>query len=308
MAPKISIIVPFYNTEAFILDTLKDLQSQTFEDWECLLVDNASTDNTREVCEDFIKNDARFILLTEKTPGPSSARNKGIENARGEYFYFSDSDDRIHPKCLELALSAIGDADLLQFNFVPFEDRTTFGFNDVSEPPSVCEIRSPLDCLCAKIPICSLYSKLFSKRCFANLRFRKEIVRGEDRMFLYELIHNLSDLKMNTIDVALYYYYQRQGSIVHTPYNFSDIQDLENFLRGQAQLFSDMPQRLLQLKKNHFTILIKELCRLTKHSPLEIRSKATKMAKGLLRDKIIRYADFSLRWRIRLFRFVHSNS
>lgn len=95
--PKISVVVPAYNVSSYIEDALKSLQSQSFKDFEVLIVDDGSTDNTADVVKPYLANDSRFHLLQKQNGGLSSARNYGIRHARGEYIALLDGDDVYHP-------------------------------------------------------------------------------------------------------------------------------------------------------------------------------------------------------------------
>ena len=94
--PKVSVIVPAYNVARYIPDTLRSLQNQTLINFEVLIVDDGSTDNTAVVVEKFCQRDSRFQLLQKSNGGLSSARNYGIEGARGEYIAMLDADDIYH--------------------------------------------------------------------------------------------------------------------------------------------------------------------------------------------------------------------
>lgn len=90
----ISIIVPLYNKETSILTTLSSIQGQSFKAWECIIVDDGSTDTSAKVVQDFIKSDGRFVYFYKQNGGPSSARNYGVKNAKYEWVIFLDADDR----------------------------------------------------------------------------------------------------------------------------------------------------------------------------------------------------------------------
>ena len=99
--PLVSIIIPTYNRSELMRETLQSVQIQSYHNWECIVVDDCSTDNTIFILNEFIKEDSRFILLNNKrTKGAPGARNIGIENARGEYLYFFDSDDIMYSDLL----------------------------------------------------------------------------------------------------------------------------------------------------------------------------------------------------------------
>lgn len=104
MYPLVSIIIPAYNRADLIGETLDSVLSQTYMDWECLVVDDGSTDGTDKVVAEFVKKDQRFRWYSKsfKLPkGPSSSRNYGLEKANGEFVVFLDSDDLLDKTCLE---------------------------------------------------------------------------------------------------------------------------------------------------------------------------------------------------------------
>lgn len=99
---KISVVVPVYNSEKYISYCVKSVISQTYENWELILVDDGSTDNSLEILKDLAKKDSRIYLIHQENAGPGRARNVGIFHASGEYIVFLDSDDRINKDYLSL--------------------------------------------------------------------------------------------------------------------------------------------------------------------------------------------------------------
>ncbi|GAB1543637.1 glycosyltransferase [Scytonema sp. NUACC21] len=97
VVPKVSVVVPAYNVSSYIEDTLRSLQQQSFKEFEVLIVDDGSTDNTAEIVKPYVKQDSRFQLWQKQNGGLSSARNHGICHARGEYIALLDGDDVYHP-------------------------------------------------------------------------------------------------------------------------------------------------------------------------------------------------------------------
>ena len=93
MIAKVSVVVPAYNISTYIADALKSLEKQTFRDFEVLIVDDGSTDNTAEIVQSFCQRDSRFRLLKKQNGGLASARNYGIARAKGEYIALLDGDD-----------------------------------------------------------------------------------------------------------------------------------------------------------------------------------------------------------------------
>lgn len=106
----VSVIIPAYNRAAIIVETLKSIAGQTYNHWECIIVDDHSTDSTGEVAQSFCSADARFKLFKNKrTKGAPGARNTGIEVCLGEYIIFLDSDDILLPHCIENRIKCIAE-------------------------------------------------------------------------------------------------------------------------------------------------------------------------------------------------------
>lgn len=124
----ISIVVPFYNVQAYVAKCLSSIQAQTFSDWECICVDDGSSDESPSIVEGLVAKDARFRLIQQNNGGPGAARNTGLEAARGEYFTFVDADDLVHPEMLErlLDLAQSYGADLVVCHYFRFESDDKF--------------------------------------------------------------------------------------------------------------------------------------------------------------------------------------
>ena len=113
--PKISIIVPVYNVERYLRQCIDSILAQTYKDFELLLIDDGSPDNSGTICDEYAKKDPRIRVFHKPNGGVSTARNLGIDNARGEYISFIDADDYVEPNFLEEMLNAMNryNADLV---------------------------------------------------------------------------------------------------------------------------------------------------------------------------------------------------
>jgi glycosyltransferase involved in cell wall biosynthesis len=123
-----SVIVPTFNRADRIRMTLDSIQAQTYGDWECIVADDGSTDRTREVVEEYRREDPRFIFCErppDRPKGPSAARNHGLSLARGRYVHFFDSDDRMKPELMENVVRRFEEDDAPDLVFMAFE-RCTF--------------------------------------------------------------------------------------------------------------------------------------------------------------------------------------
>ena len=143
MDKKISIIVPVYNTETYVRETIELLAGQTYENLEIILVDNNSKDNSLQVCKSYAENDSRIKVFSELTPGPSAARNRGLAEATGEFICFCDSDDlpdkTMYETLLESIVSSGSDIAMCEIHSehrdwiigFPYEDKTVLDRNGI---------------------------------------------------------------------------------------------------------------------------------------------------------------------------------
>lgn len=110
-SPLISIIVPCYNYASYLQDSIGSIIGQTYKNWECLVIDDGSTDNSREIIEKFSAQDSRIKYINQKNAGPTVARNHGIKLAKGEFIQFLDADDLLETKKLETHLARFNEGD-----------------------------------------------------------------------------------------------------------------------------------------------------------------------------------------------------
>lgn len=121
MLPQVSIIVPCYNQAAFLNNALKSVFEQTFSNWECIIINDGSEDNTGEIAKTWIARDERFLYSFQKNSGVSSARNKGIAVAKGEFILPLDADDIIKDTYLEKAMKRFEEAPSLKLVYCKAE-------------------------------------------------------------------------------------------------------------------------------------------------------------------------------------------
>ena len=117
---KVSIITPCYNAAPYIETTIASIQQQTLSDWEMIIVDDGSTDNSVEVIQAIIAEDSRIKLIHKENGGSASARNIGLELAKGEFIQFLDADDTIAPDKLQRQVT-IMDAENLDVTYTDYQ-------------------------------------------------------------------------------------------------------------------------------------------------------------------------------------------
>ena len=119
MKPYISIIMPAYNADRFLCCALESLLVQSFTDFEIILLNDGSKDNTVKIATEYAKHDSRIVFIDKSNEGVAITRNKGIDMARGEYIFFVDADDIIFPDSLKSIVNALKNRqpDLLRYEF-----------------------------------------------------------------------------------------------------------------------------------------------------------------------------------------------
>lgn len=134
MSPLVSIIVPTYNSASYIKDALVSIINQTYQNWECIIIDDGSTDQTKEIVEPILISDDRFIYHYQVNQGLSKSRNIGIYLAKGEYIQFLDSDDVLFPEKLSISIEQYqkdGSNKVVYFTDFHFtKDKNPYELND----------------------------------------------------------------------------------------------------------------------------------------------------------------------------------
>ena len=118
---KISVIIPVYNTAPYLYEALDSVLNQTFQNYEVILVNDGSTDNSEAILQEYVRKDKRFLLISQQNKGMSMARNVGMKLARGKYIYFMDSDDILMPLLLQNCYEC---CEKRGFDFVFFDAET----------------------------------------------------------------------------------------------------------------------------------------------------------------------------------------
>lgn len=209
----ISIIIPVYNAEKYLEKCLDSILSQTYKDFEVLLINDGSQDNSKSICEKYQMEDKRFTLINKENGGPSSARNLGIKDAKGEYLSFIDSDDFISEDFYEKLVNSIeqNNSDIAFCKYV------LFGGNEskFSEEKGLNEFVNDADIkhfFESKNHVNSyLWRCLFKKELFKNNLYDENIRYLEDLDLFLRILHHKP--KFSLVDEYLYFYVQSPDSI-----------------------------------------------------------------------------------------------
>lgn len=187
---KISVIIPVYNTpEKKLRRCLDSIIVQSFVDYECIIVDDGCTDCSGEIIDEYSRLDHRFIAIHKKNGGVSSARNHGLEVAKGDWIVFVDSDDYLLPDHISSMMAAVSDdVDLVMtgFRFLHPDKTTEHGYSKARHIGKEAIKRFLLDSefLRFQVPWDRTY------RNKKNLIFDEKLSLGEDRLFCYNYLVN----------------------------------------------------------------------------------------------------------------------
>ena len=127
----ISVIVPVYNASRYLRRCVESIINQTYQQLEIILIDDGSTDESSSICYEYANKDKRVTVIHKENGGVSSARNMGMDKAKGHYLTFVDSDDCIHPRFCELMLNCIGQSDIAECHFLTILTEERIDYNQI---------------------------------------------------------------------------------------------------------------------------------------------------------------------------------
>lgn len=216
MSQLVSVIIPAYNVEPYIQATLRSVQNQTWQDWEALVVDDGSTDQTAEKIKELTACDSRIRLIRQANAGSSAARNTGLAAARGSYIAFLDGDDQWQPTLLEKLIKAkeVANAGFAYCGYTHVYDRgIKRGFR---HPYPEGDILLPVAAAKTHIQIgCTLTDKeIIDKH---NIRFTDGCLIGQDHEFIIKI---LAVAKAAAVPQELLNYRIRVGSAIHSKWRW----------------------------------------------------------------------------------------
>ncbi len=220
-SPLVSVVVPVYNSETYIRDTIDALVNQTFDDYEILLVDDGSTDSTPIICDEYSVKYPKVKVYHKKNGGVSDARNYGLDKASGELITFADSDDYVLPEWIEYMVQHIKNYDLCICNYIQC-DRDSYLSGTYSHS---LEEQSPvyftskedfkknlgiLDRFCYG----AVWRQMFRKEIIDRYNIRFEKIQFEDVLFSYTYLLYASSVVKTFYEG--YVYIHNLGSLSHT--------------------------------------------------------------------------------------------
>lgn len=262
--PKVSVIIPVHNMYDYMDKCLDSVRQQTLEDIEIILVENASTDRSQEKCQEYAQKDPRIKFIHLDVGDLAHARNQGLMHATSEYVAFLDSDDYVAREMYEehYTFAKEHNLDIVYSNHVKvYDDKPSrYSYKETGERKVMTPKEMLMLNLTHRIPVNSC-TMIIRRKFFDTMHF-PEFSYYEDRRLTYKLINESK--RVGYIDKAYYHYYQRSGSIVHTPswknyYDFAFAEKRRLEFIDSSPLFT--AEEKIHLSKIVAETFLSKLCR-----------------------------------------------
>jgi len=229
----ISVIVPVYNTEQYLVECIESILKQTYSNIEVILVDDGSTDSSGNICDEFAEKDSRVRVFHKKNEGVAVARNFGIQQSNGQYVVIVDSDDIAVDKMIEVLYTQIkeNDADIAVGNYYIYDESDGNFYYYITEADYCVEVLSPQELIDRQAGAWKWNStafmlttfKLYKKVLFDDVSFTHGR-RFDDEASTHRLF--LRSKKTVFVNDNVYLYRRRSGSIMRSKFDLSWARDL----------------------------------------------------------------------------------
>lgn len=230
--PLISIIIPVYNVEKYLRDALDSVVNQTYTNLEIIIVNDGSTDNSLDICNEYAKNDRRIIVISIQNSGAAVARNRGLDCATGEFMVFVDSDDYCPLNSIESLYDSYKNeqVDLVIGNSLTIQDN---GQNsDISRKNDrVREVISGVEMIRRLLIGASApWARLYKKSLWEGLRFPEGVI-NEDEPILIQVYSRCNKILM--LEEVVYYYRKRENSVTSSQFGIKKLDMYYNAVNNE---------------------------------------------------------------------------
>ena len=256
----ISIIVPVYNASAYLQNCIDSILAQTYCNFELILVDDGSKDNSLEICESYKIKDSRIIVIHQENAGVSAARNAGLSLAKGNYFCFVDSDDSIEQDMIEKLYASIvkSNADISICGFKSISSKGVTIMKPVAE--EIVGTSNIVDFIAEHYIewlVSSPWGKLYRNIQFSPREFDRDISLGEDLKF--NLLYFEKIEKIIIIEDSLYRYIDTDGSLTKT-YKNGNYEAICNIYQTTIQCFNRMNRNISSINMKNINYKLFSFC------------------------------------------------
>lgn len=254
----VTVIVPVYNVEAYLDKCVESIVNQTYTKIEIILVNDGSTDSSGEICDKWSEKDSRVKVIHKENGGLSSARNAGLDQARGKYICFIDSDDWVELDFVKLLVNYIEkyDADISQCGFVEEvvgEEALPYRSENyvVTTGKDAIKRLYNRETYLNTVIMCN---KLYKNKIFKELRF-DEGIHHEDEALIHEVLYNADKVVIN--ESALYHYVTRPNSIMNSQFSLKRLDSIYAYEKRITYLKSKEEHELVRMTmRMYFRVLL----------------------------------------------------
>ncbi len=204
---KFSVLIPVYNVEAYLCRCLDSLKNQSYRDWECILIDDGSSDGSGIICDEYAHKDNRFRVIHKENGGVSSARNVGLDLAKGEWVIFVDADDWVSEDFFDVDDTS---ADIIERPYFVVDEKGKVLSQYCPSSRRTINNREEMFFFFVRERTNALWNKVFRLDLIRDVRFDESVSIGEDFLFYLETIKRVKSYEFSL--KGAYFYMQRQGS------------------------------------------------------------------------------------------------
>lgn len=266
----VSIIVPVFNVEKYLREAVNSVCEQTYPNWELLLVDDGSTDQSGDICDEYGQKDSRIRVFHTVNRGVSCARNLGIDNARGHWISFMDSDDYLKKDCLETSVRYSTGMEMVVYSTqnVPtgtravLSDRVAYYFSLQDTQKELARFRSYF--------YSGVWNKLYLRKK-VTMRFNPRLSLAEDWCFNAEYMQNCHGICVLP-DILNYHRVSTENSLTKK-FRMNAIEDGSTMFHAQLRLFGDSQQARVYRNENFAREVVKQSIRLAQNQSYSLREK-----------------------------------
>lgn len=293
MTPLLSIIIPVFNTEKYIDNCIQSILCQLFQDWELIIIDDGSTDQSGEICDMYAKLDNRIIVIHTENRGQSAARNRGMDIAKGKYITFVDSDDELTPETYSENIEILLDnptLEVIQFpTFEGYPDGVLSFF-----PEKQYETNRDIQlAFLEHLPhfTAAPWNKIYKANVLDSTRFIEGRLH-EDYMFIDQLVQQINSFRIS--NKGCYHYYHRPSSTTHTQKisRFLDLLDCDISRLNRRYAFPELHHLIIE----QYVFVVREWQNIRFEFPNDDMTQSYQTIKKLRPKLRYLFKDFTLRY------------
>lgn len=252
--PLVSILVPVYNVEKYIVKCLESLLAQTYPNIEIVLINDGSTDNSLKICQEYEKNHSNIHVYSYENKGISTTRNRALDNMHGDYLMFVDSDDFISKHMIEKMMERMQkeQCDIVMCGFV----MDYYTYLPLFRPVASNHVFDSIETLHRMISNKGInnypWAKLYAASTFENVRFPENTYGFEDTRTIFKAIMKAN--KIATMPNRYYHYVQRRGSLTNRMSLHTVLDMKKAYLYQQQYLKEQLPEEHFDYDMNFYNI------------------------------------------------------